>query len=885
MRSTDIRRTFFDYFGQRGHHLVPSGSLIPDDPTLLLTNAGMVPFKPYFSGERTPEQPRAMSLQKCARTVDIDNVGNTTRHATFFEMAGNFSFGDYFKPEAIAWAYELVTEGYQLDRDRLWVTVFRDDDEAISLWRRLGVPAERIQRLDMADNYWSMNVPGPCGPCSEIFYDRGPSFGPDGGPAVDSERFLEIWNLVFMQYERGAGDGKDDFPILGELPAKNIDTGMGIDRMALILQDARYICETDLVAPTLHRLQEITGEEYATLPRRQQVSYRVITDHVRSAAFLVADGVLPSNEGRGYVLRRLLRRAMRHARLLGVEQPILDDLTGSVIDNLGDVWPELTDRRSLIGKVVTREEDTFDRTLRQGTKLLDTAITQARPGGALPARTAFELHDTYGFPVELTVEIAADAGLDLDRDQFAQLMDTQRRQAKAARADLAPDLAELDVYREIAGRHGRTAFIGYDDLAGEATVLGLLLDGSPVDVAEQGRRVEVILDRSPFYAEAGGQVGDIGTLATGDGAVLRVDKTRYGVDGLHVHTAHVVSGVVGTGQTVVATVDEQRRQATARSHSATHVLHATLRRHVGDHARQHGSLVEPGRLRFDFSHFDAIGPDRLAALEDEVNQRVLGDPEVRVWHATRAEAAAAGATALFGEKYGDVVRVVDIGDFSRELCGGTHVGHGGQAGPVRILTESSIGAGLRRVEALVGIDALRHADHERTVLRELGELLGARPDRIVEQLSQRLGALAAAERQLTAYRQEQLDVLARGCADRVRSAVGARVLAEAVTGVSGAELRGLATAVLSALPADEPAAVVLGCVQDGKASLVAVVNPAFHERTGVEAVRLLRAAGRTVGGGAGGTALIANAGGRGADRLPDALREAEVAARELLAPR
>jgi alanyl-tRNA synthetase len=817
--------------------------------------------------------------------VDIDNVGHTTRHATFFEMAGNFSFGDFFKPDAIAWAWELVTEGYRLDRDRLWVTVFRDDDEAISLWRRLGVPAERIQRLDMADNYWSMGVPGPCGPCSEIFYDRGDSFGRDGGPAVNSERFLEIWNLVFMQYERGAGDGKDGFPILGELPAKNIDTGMGIDRMALILQDARYICETDLVAPTLHRLQEITGEEYGSLPPKQQVSYRVITDHVRSAAFLVADGVLPSNEGRGYVLRRVLRRAVRHARLLGVEQPILDDLTGSVIDNLGDAWPELVGQRSLIGKVVTREEDTFDRTLRQGTKLLDTAIRQSRPSGALSAETAFELHDTYGFPIDLTVEIASDAGLDLDRDRFAQLMDAQRRQAKAARADLTPGLVKLDMYREIAGRNGRTAFIGYDDITGEATVLGLLRDGSPVDVAVQGQRVEVILDRSPFYAEAGGQVGDTGTLTTGDGAVLRVDKTRYGLDGLHVHTAHVINGVVMTGQAVTATVDEQRRQATARSHSATHVLHATLRQRIGDHARQHGSLVEPGWLRFDFSHFDAIIPEELAALEDEVNQRVLGNPQVRVWHATRAEAEAAGATALFGEKYGDVVRIVDIGDFSRELCGGTHVGYGSQAGPVRILTESSIGAGLRRVEALVGIDALRHANHERAVLRELGELLGARPDRIVEQLSQRLGTLAAGEKQLASYRQDELSAKARSLADGIQPSAGVRILAEVVTETTGTELRSVATAVLAALPSGEPAAVILGCVQDDKANLVAVVNTAFHDKTGAEAVRPLQAAGKTVGGGAGGTALIANAGGRHAERLPDALREAHTAARELLAPR
>jgi alanyl-tRNA synthetase len=883
MRSTDIRRTFFDYFGERDHRSVPSGSLIPDDPTLLLTNAGMVPFKPYFLGEVVPEYPRAMSLQKCARTVDIDNVGHTTRHATFFEMLGSFSFGDYFKAETIAWAYELVTQGYGLDPDRLWATVYRDDDEAITLWRKLGLPAERIQRLGMADNYWSMSGPGPCGPSSEIFYDRGDKYGRDGGPAANSERFLEIWNLVFMQFERGAGDGKDGFPILGELPAKNIDTGMGVDRMALILQDVDYICETDLVEPTLHRLQEITAMEYATASSKSQVSYRVVSDHTRSAAFLIADGVLPSNEGRGYVLRRLLRRAVRHARFLGVEQPVMADLAGSVIDNLGATWPELVDQRSFIGQVVSREEDAFDRTLRQGTKLLDTAIERSRPGGSLPAETAFELHDTYGFPIDLTVEIAADAGLNLDRDRFAELMDEQRRRAKAARTDLSPGLRKLDTYREIASRFGRTTFIGYDDLTGEATILGLLLSGNPIDVATEGQRIEVILDRSPFYAEAGGQVGDVGTLQTGDGAVLRVDKTCHGIDGLTVHTAEVVSGMVANGQTVVATVDEQHRQATVRAHSATHVLHATLRRRIGEHARQHGSLVEPGRLRLDFTHFDAINVDTLSILEDEVNQRVLANPEVRVWHATRSEAEAAGATALFGEKYGDIVRIVDIGDFSRELCGGTHVGYGSQAGPVRILAESSIGAGLRRVEALVGIDALRHANHERRTLRELSQLLGSRPDTIVEQLSRRLTELAEAEKQLTAYRKNELTTLAKTLAARCQPVEGAWIVAETVSSVTTTELRSVAAEIVAALPANEPVAVILGSQDDGKAQLVAVINTALRDRAHVDAVELLRVAAKTVGGGAGGTGLIANAGGRNAEQLPQAIRDAYATTRELLA--
>lgn len=885
MISDDIRRTFFDFFGQREHTFVPSASLIPHDPTLLLTNAGMVPFKAYFSGELPPAHPRVMSVQKCARTVDIDNVGHTTRHATFFEMLGNFSFGDFFKTEAIAWAYELITEHYQLEKDRLWVTVFRDDDETISLWRRLGVPAERIQRLDMADNYWSMGVPGPCGPCSEIFYDRGDSYGPGGGPAANSERFLEIWNLVFMQFERGHGTGKDSFPILGELPAKNIDTGMGVDRMALILQNARYISETDLVVPTLDRLQEVTERDYHLLPADQQVSYRVITDHVRSATFLVADGVLPGNEGRGYVLRRLLRRAVRHARLLGVEGEILARLSDSVVENLGASWPELVAQRDLVERVFSHEEEAFDRTLRQGMKLLDVAIKRAQPASALPAETAFILHDTYGFPIDLTAEIAADAGLMLDRDRFASLMEDQRRQAKGARSAMEEGSRSLDFYREISARRGRTLFVGYDQLIGEATVLGMLRDGSPVSVADEGHQVEVILDRSPFYAESGGQVGDLGSLTTSDGAQARVDRTRYVVDGLHTHSVVVTKGHLAVGQVVLASVDEPHRQAAARAHSATHVLHATLRRQLGEHARQRGSLVEAGRLRLDFTHFDALSVEELETLELEVNHKLLSNPEVRVWHATRAEAEAAGATALFGEKYDDVVRIVDIGDFSRELCGGTHVGHGSQAGPIRIVAEASVGAGLRRVEALVGVDALNHANHERTVLRGVAKLLGARPDAITTQLTRRLQALAAAEKKLAAIRQDQLGEMARAFADRLRSAQGVTILAEQVNGITSGELRNLATSVIQSQPGGSPAAVVFGLVHENKVSLVAAINEAFRAGTGSDAVAVLAAAAKTVGGGAGGTALLANAGGRHFEKVGEALQAARAFADEALTNR
>ncbi|NUT36470.1 MAG: alanine--tRNA ligase [Hamadaea sp.] len=863
MHSTDIRRVFLNYFAGLDHKLVPSGSLIPHDPTLLLTNAGMVPFKPYFLGEAVPDHPRVMSAQKCVRTVDIEKIGRTTRHATFFEMLGNFSFGDYFKDEVVPWAYQLITEGYGLERDRLWVTVLRGDEETADLWRRLGLPDERIQRLGVEDNYWSMGIPGPGGPSSEIFYDRGDRFGVGGGPAVNTERFLEVWNLVFIHQLRG----DSDTDIRGELPAQNIDTGLGLDRMALVLQGRDHLCETDLLAPVLHTLQEITGEGYADA--RSPLSYRIVCDHLRAAAFLISDGVLPATEGRGYVVRRLLRRGVRHGRLLGVDGPFLGDLIGTLVDTVGGMWPELVARRSVIEQVVSREEEAFGRTLRQGTRLLDDAIRTVPTSGTLSGDTVFTLHDTYGFPIDLTAEIAEEAGLRLDRDRFAELMREQRDRAKAARGDLTGDLAKLDVYRRLIGEHGPTTFVGYDRLDGEATILGLLKGVDPIPVATEGDTVEVVLDRTPFYAESGGQVGDSGTLRTGDGAVLRVESTRPGVDGLHVHQAVVIGGVVGVGDGVHAEVDGDRRAATARSHSATHVLHATLREHLGRHAEQHGSLVEPGRLRFDFSHGSPVGVDRLAAIEEQVNARLLSNPEVRVWHATRDEAQKAGATALFGEKYGDVVRIVDIGDFSRELCGGTHVGGGSQAGPVRLLGEESVGAGLRRVSALVGVDALRHADRERRVLGEVGRLLGAPSDSVVRQLTVKLTALADAEKRLSAYRRKELEESARTLAEQSEPLGPGRAVVRTVGDVTGDELRSLAKSVLSRLPG-EPRVVVLGVVLDGRAQLVAVTDERFRE-VGGEAVDLLRDAAREVGGGAGGEGLTANAGGRDGARLDEAL--------------
>ncbi|MFB7472368.1 alanine--tRNA ligase [Kitasatospora sp. NPDC056184] len=873
MRSTQIRSTFLDFFTSRGHRHVPSSPLIPSDPTLLLANAGMNQFKPYFLGEVSPEYPRATTIQKCARTSDIDNVGRTNRHATFFEMMGNFSFGDYFKADAIAYAWELLTQGYNLEKDRLWITVHQSDDEAEQLWRKIGVPAERIQRLG-ADNFWDMGVPGPCGPCSEINYDRGPAFGREGGPAVDGERYVEIWNLVFMQSMRGEDDDNGTFPILGDLAQQSIDTGLGLDRLAAILQDVENVCSTDLLLPTLTTVQELAGRDYPGSGSgvEEKVSFQVVSEHARSIAYLIADGVLPAKDGRGYVLRRLMRRAIRHARMLGIDRPVLAPATASVIANLGDVWPELTSQATLIEQVVTAEEESFTRTLTQGTRLLNAAITRSRDSRstALTGDTAFELHDTYGFPVELTIEAARDAGLSVDEERFTALLAEQQKRAKAGgKAKTVEALRRQDAYRELSSRHGRTDFTGYDRLDTEATVLGLISDGTVVPGADQGSTLELVLDRSPFYAESGGQVGDTGTIRTTGGALLEVLDTRLGLEGFHVHTVRIREGEIRTGEQAEALIDGPRRDAVARSHSATHVLHAMLRRTLGDHARQHGSLVDAGRLRFDFAHFSALDPTQLAAIQVLVNDHLLDDPEVRIWHATRSEAEAAGATALFGEKYGDHVRIVDIGAFSRELCGGTHVPHGSNAGPVRILGEASIGSNLRRIEALTGRDALTYHDTERRLLEELSTLLGTRPQDAPDTLRKRLDALTTAQQELARLRDADLRARAQQLAATSRTVPGGRLVIEKVTGVGPDELRTLATNTADLLDRDF-AVVVLGTGHDGKALLAAAITQSLHD-VGTHASQTLIAAAREVGGGTGGKGTVASAGGRRTGALDEAL--------------
>ncbi|RSN66810.1 alanine--tRNA ligase [Actinomadura sp. WAC 06369] len=851
MRSSDIRTTFLDFFRERDHRAVPSSPLVPSDPTLLLANAGMNQFKPYFLGESTPGHPRAMTVQKCVRTSDIENVGRTARHTTFFEMLGNFSFGDYFKQEAISWSWELLTGHFGLDPDRLWVTVYLDDDESVRLWRRIGVPSDRIQRLGMKDNYWSMGIPGPCGPSSELHYDRGPRYGREGGPAVDGERYQELWNLVFMHNLRGEGPAKEGYPILGELPAKNIDTGLGLDRLAAILQGADGVCETDLVGPTLRLVRERADRDYADEP----VSFRIVAEHARSIAFLIADGVLPSPDGRGHVLRRLMRRAILHARRLGIDDA-LPPLTASVVDNLGGTWPELASHAELIRHVVASEEEGFEQTLRQGTRFLDTAIS--RSSGTLSGETAFKLQDSYGFPIDLTLDAARSAGLTVDEDRFGELVEERRRRARDAGRDTKDTaVARRDLYRRVLTEHGRTEFVGHDATEAETRVLSLV-DRTG---ASAGDELEVVLDRSPFYAESGGQVGDTGEIRTPAGT-LRVLDTRPEL-GLHVHTVRVVDGELRPDTPGHAVVDADRRTAAARSHSATHVLHAMLRRVLGDHAAQRGSRVEPGRLRFDFAHFSPVDVTPVQTL---VNDYLLDDPQVRVWEASRTEAEAAGATALFGEKYDDTVRIVDIGDASRELCGGTHVAHGAQAGPVRIVGESSIGTGLRRIEALTGADALRHYDHEQHVLTELADLLDAPPDR----LARRIEVLLEAQRELKALQRRRLDDLVTALAASPEHHPGGRLITRIV---DVEDLRAVATRLLP--HAD---AVVLGTRRKGKATMVAALGPGL----GTPARDVLARAAREVGGGAGGKGPVAHAGGRDADRLPHAMELATADARALL---
>ncbi|MBW3603432.1 MAG: alanine--tRNA ligase [Actinobacteria bacterium] len=874
MRSDEIRATFLDFFAERDHRVWPSASLIPSDPTLLLTVAGMVPFKPYFLGEATPETPRAVSIQKCARTLDIENVGHTTRHLTFFEMLGNFSFGDYFKADAIRWAYELSTEGFGFDPERLWATVYLDDDEAFELWvEQTAVPPERVQRRGKEDNYWDMGVAGPCGPCSEIFYDRGPEHGPDGGPVVDESRFLEFWNLVFMQYVQD-----DDGNVVADLPNRNVDTGMGFERLAMLLQDVPNVYETDVIRPMIDRAVDLTGVGYGA-QERSDISLRVIAEHARSASFLIADGVLPSNEARGYILRRLLRRAVRHLRLLGSDRPVLPEMMTAVIDTLGPAWPDLVTQRELTTRVAAAEEDSFGRTLRTGMNLLSTAIDETKRRGErqLSGSTAFKLHDTYGFPVELTLEIAAEKDLTLDRDVFAAEMEAQRQRARSAAKRGDSDGPDIDAYRRVA-KDGVVEFVGYDRSAADASVAALFDRVGGVARAQEGDEVEVVLRVTPFYAEGGGQLGDHGIIETPTGRLVVTDTVEP-FDGLIVHRARVGAGEVEVGQEAHAQIDVARRASITRGHTATHILHATLKDELGDHAAQAGSAIDAGRFRFDFPHFSAVSADQLEHVEGRVNERIVAAPEISTAVMSQAEARRIGATALFGEKYGEVVRVVRIGDFSVELCGGTHVERTPDIGVFSILSEGSIAANLRRIEALTGPEALRHLARERLVAEQVAQLLKVSTDEVVDRVAGLVDRLRATEKELARSRQQALLSAAGQIADSAERVDGAQVLAAAV---QGADRDGLKTLALDLRQRLGESVVVLGDVtDDGKAQLVAAVSAELVAR-GLEAREVLQPGARLVGGGAGGRGEVAQAGGRDGAQLSQALDACRRTARELV---
>ena len=874
MDSGSIRKLFLAFFAERGHEQVTSSSLVPNDPTLLLTNAGMNQFKPYFRGDQSPPFARAMSVQKCARTPDIDEVGKTARHLTFFEMLGNFSFGDYYKSQASRWAWELVTEGYGIDVERLWVTVYETDDEAEQIWiDEVGVRPERVIRRDKKDNFWSMGVAGPCGPCSELFVDLGPDFGEasDQGPAGNEHRYTEIWNLVFMQNECDAA-----IEPVAELPAKNIDTGAGVERLASVLQGVKTIYETDMLRGLISRAEELTGKRYGDNDRTD-MGLRILADHARFVTFLIADGVLPSNEGRGYVLRRVMRRAVRHARLLGREAAVLGPLIDATSELMGDFYPEILTAGDFIHTVAEREEERFDQTLRQGLSLLETEIETAKRSSttALAGAVAFKLHDTFGFPVDLTKEIAGESGLEVEEGIFSELMDQQRTRARAARrTDVTGGAGET--FGAIADASGPTEFLGYELLAESATVLAIAAGAEGVGVAGEGDEVEVVLDRTVFYAEGGGQVGDRGLLR-GPGGTADVIDTHRALPGLTAHRVRVSNGEIAVGDTVELQVDPRWRTATERAHTATHILHWILRDRLGEHARQAGSLVEPGRLRFDFNHFDALGTAQVEDISSELQERVLIDGGVRAYETSYDFAKSIGAMAIFGEKYGDFVRVVEVGDYSKELCGGTHVPHTSRIGVVTVTSEGSIGANLRRIEALVGEEGLAHLKRKADALDRAASLLKANADEVAEKIERLLSTQKEMERALAAVAKASAEDDASALAQQAYTVDGARLVVVRRDGAVDA-LRSLAQALKGRLGTS---VVVLGTAEGSKANLVAAVSKDLVEK-GLSARELLAPGAAMLGGGAGGKPELSISGGPAAERLDEALAAVERAARTAL---
>src|SRR3954447_9323189 len=888
MQTAEIRRRFLEHFAERGHTVVPSASLVSPDPSLLFTVAGMVPFIPYLTGREPAPYPRATSVQKCVRTLDIEEVGKTTRHGTFFQMNGNFSFGDYFKEGAIRHAWELITGkvedgGLGFDPDQIWATVYLDDDEAADAWHRIaGLPKERIQRLGKKDNYWHTGAPGPAGPCSEIYVDRGPEYGPDGGPAVDlaGDRFLEIWNLVFMQYEIDEVQSKEEFRVLGELPKKNIDTGMGLERAAFLLQGVDNMYEIDEVAPVLRRAAELAGVTYGR-DHEADVRLRVVADHVRSGLMLISDGVTPGNEGRGYILRRLLRRAVRSMKLLGVDEATLPELLPVSRDAMAASYPEVAGDFARISGIAYAEEEAFRRTLTAGTALFDTAVAQAKAAGtpALSGTQAFSLHDTYGFPIDVTLEMAAEQGVTIDEEGFRALMKEQRDRARADARAKRTGAVDVLAYRRLLAEFGPTDWRAHHTLHTDSRVLGVIDESADAtaDDAEPvvgpGDVTRVVLDRTPFYAESGGQVADAGEL-TWDGGRAEVIDVQRPVKGLVAHQVRVLEGELRAGTELTARVDREWRLSACQAHSGTHVLHAALRQVLGPQALQSGSYNRPGYLRLDFAWQGALTAQQRIDIEDVANSAVRADHSVRALYMTLPEAREFGALALFGETYGEQVRVVEIGgEWSRELCGGTHVRGSAQIGTLALTGESSVGSGSRRVEEAVGLEGFRYLARERDLVRQLADLLKTPQDGIVERVNGMLGRLRDADRELADLRAQQTVAAAVDLAGSATDLGGVAVVTGSPAGLSGGDLRSLALDVRGRL-GEQPAAVVLASAADGKVTLIAAVNPAAQQR-GLSANDLLKAAAGPVAGRGGGKPDVAQGGGTDPEGIPAAITAVE----------
>ncbi|HSO70951.1 MAG TPA: alanine--tRNA ligase, partial [Arachnia sp.] len=795
MKTSEIRSRFVDFFAANGHTVVPSASLLYNDPTLLFVNAGMVPFKPYFLGDEPAPFKRAVSSQKCVRTLDIEEVGKTTRHGTFFQMLGNFAFGDYFKEGAINYAWQLVTGSeadgcWGFDPDKVWVTALYGDQETIDLWLQVGVPREHIQERGLKDNYWHMGVPGPGGPCSEIYIDRGPAFGADGGPEADEDRFLEIWNLVFQQEELSAVRRKDDFDVLRPLPSQNIDTGSGLERVALLKQGVANMYEIDEVFPVIAKAAELSGRPYGADPA-DDVRFRVVADHVRSSLMLMTDGVTPGNEARGYVLRRLLRRVIRSMRLLGVGDPVLGELLPVSRDLMRVSYPEIDENWARVSQAAAVEEESFRRTLQAGTVMFDTAVAEAkgRSASSLAGPQAFQLHDTYGFPIDLTMEMASEQGLSVDRAKFDELMKEQKERARADAKAKKGAATSMDAYRAQRDR-GEVPFLGYTDLDVSTRIRGIIAGGTAADRALDGTTVEIVLEETPFYAEAGGQDADRGTIV-GEGFTLEVLDVQKPVPGLTVHRVEVF-GELTLGSAADARVDAAARHGASQAHTATHIVHAALRELVGPTATQAGSYNKPGYMRFDFSSAKGLSEQLKSEVEARANQAIADNFSVTAQQMPLEQAKALGAMAMFGEKYPPMVRMVELsGSWSRELCGGTHVATTAEIGVLNLLTESSIGSGVRRVEALVAHDAFAKFAAERALVSQLTDTLRVQPDQLVGRVERLVAQLKEAEKHIAALNSERLLATASSLAERVQEVAGVRFLGLEVPGVAGADLRTL----------------------------------------------------------------------------------------------